>query len=146
MTVGDKLLLCYRVVMFFYKLKLYIVSSISWACQYCGCTTSISCTIPVPYPSDFIYLLGSVFTEADKSCNLNKYLVWFHVVSKGNVFFLIKRAVWSCWRRATTQAHLAEEDTHLMIYPFFFFFFSSCLCQRMHSLLSTRVWRRRKNP
>lgn len=52
-----------------------------------------SSTVPVPYLSDFIYLLGSVFTESDKSCNLNKYVVWFHAVSKGNGFCLIKRAV-----------------------------------------------------
>lgn len=47
----------------------------------------------VPYLSDFIYLPGSVFTESDKSCNLHTYVVWFYVVSKGNGFGLIKRAV-----------------------------------------------------
>lgn len=55
--------------------------------------TSTGCIITVSYLPDFIYLPSSVFTESDKSCNLNTYVVWFYVVSKGNGFGLIKSAV-----------------------------------------------------
>lgn len=107
-----------------------------------------------PYLSDFIYLPSSVFTESNKSCNLHTYVVWFYVVSKGNGFGLIKRAVWCCLSLTVDGSQpntsppgcsdVAEQNTHLIIYSFFFF--ALCLCQRKRSPLSTRVWRRRKNP
>lgn len=90
-----------------HRLEKYSVTILNYTLLRSGCATLSYCELAniaatqlpqalssrVSFLSDFIYLPGSVFTESDKSYNLHTYVVWFYVVSKGNGFSLIKRAV-----------------------------------------------------
>lgn len=98
-----------------------------WVCQNCGYSTS-----PMLYHQCFCiwyYLFArSVFTLSGESCNLQTYVVWFYVVSKGNHLWchqmgcLIRVKFEQRITGNQIQAHLAvQQQQHAYLFISFFF-------------------------